>query len=217
MEIILLEKHSRLGNIGDTVEVKNGYARNFLIPTKKALRATSANKALFEARKQEIQKEFEDKKSDAEKIVNKINGKSLILVRQCSEDLRLYGSVNANDIVKTIKDQLSQELPKSSVNLINQIKYAGIYQVPVTIFADIQATVKLSIGRTETEAKNELKNETANKLKKEAEELEKAQPAPEGDTVSEEIAELEELEALGELDESASEEIELEKKEEPKK
>jgi len=207
MEIILLEKHIKLGNIGDTVEVKNGYARNFLIPTKKALRATSANKAIFELRKKEIQQEFETKKVDAEKIVKKIEGKHLILVRQCSEDLRLYGSVSANDIVKEIKEQLSQDLPKSSVNLIHQIKYAGIYQIPVTIFADIQATIKLSIARSEAEAKDELKNETANKLKKEAEALKNSQPV----TNSEEVEDLEELEILQKLDDD-SEDQNLEKK-----
>ncbi len=204
MEIILLEKHIKLGNIGDTVEVKNGYARNFLIPTKKALRATAANKAIFALKRKEIEKEFEAKKVEAEKIVKKIEGKNLILVRQCSEDLRLYGSVSANDIVKEIKEQLSQELPKSSVNLIHQIKYAGIYQIPVTIFADVQCNIKIAIARSETEAQDELKNETANKLKKEAEELKKAQEQ-QAPSEAEVMAE-EEREAIESLSENSSEE-----------
>lgn len=168
MEIILLEK-SRLGQIGDTATVKNGYARNFLIPNRKAVRATAENKKTFELQKASLQKEFDSKKAEAEKIKLKLNDKHLILVRQCGEDSRLYGSVNTNDILKAIKEQLGQDLPKSAITLVSQIKYTGVYNIPTTIFSDVQANLKLAIGRSEEEAKLEFQNESANKLKKEAE------------------------------------------------
>ncbi len=174
MEVILLEKHQKLGHIGNTVVVKNGYARNYLIPNKKAIRATAENKEFFELQKESIKEEFESKRKTAEVLAKKLEGKTLILVRACGEDSRLYGSVSANDLVKAVKDQHSQELPKSSVNLVEQIKYTGIYNITVSVFADITLSIKLSVGRSEEEAKEELKNESANKLKREAE-LAKAQ------------------------------------------
>lgn len=211
MEVILLEKHQKLGNIGTTVDVKNGYARNYLIPNKKAIRATAENKKFFELQKENIQKEFEDKRKKADALKKKLEGKTLILVRACGEDSRLYGSVSANDIVKAIKDQHSQELPKSSVNLIEQIKYTGIYNIPVSVFADITLNIKLSVGRTEEEAKEELKNESANKLKKEAEKLKAEAALPPANKKTEEAAE-EEIQALEEEVSDLASEIETPEK-----
>ena len=179
MEIILLERHQKLGSIGNIVNVKNGYARNYLIPTNKALRATPENKRFFEIQKDQIKKDFDTKKLQAESLRKKLEGKHIILVRASGEDSRLYGSVSANDILKAMKDQLSADLPKSSVTLIDQIKYTGIYKILVTIFADVQVLIKISVARTETEAEAEIKNESAKKLQQEAEELKaKEQLAP---------------------------------------
>ena len=175
MEVILIEKHPRLGNIGNVAVVKDGYARNFLIPTKKAIRATAENKKVFESQKAAIQKEFETKIGHAEKIKKSMEGKHIILVRQSGEDSRLYGSVSANDILKAINDQLHHDLPKSSVNLTQQIKYTGIYQIPVTIFADVQTEIKLAVARNESEALDDIKNEPAKKLQMEAEAFQQSQ------------------------------------------
>jgi len=201
MEVILLEKHQKLGDIGNIAVVKDGYARNFLIPTKKAIRATAENKKVFEVQKAAIQKEFDQKKAKAESAQKHLEGKSIILVRQSGEDSRLYGSVSANDIVKAIKEQLSHDLPKSSINLVQQIKYTGVYHVQVNIFADVRVEIKLAVARNEAEAEDELKNELANKLKKEAEAFEASHPVTEepadpfkDPTESETEAEIEEVE-----------------------
>lgn len=205
MEVILLEKHQKLGNIGNTVAVKNGYARNYLIPNKKAIRATAENKKFFEIQKESIQKEFESKRTQAEAIAKTLEGKTLTLVRACGEDSRLYGSVSANDLVKAIKDQHSQELQKSSITLIEQIKYTGIYNITANVFADITFTIKLSIGRSEEEAKEELKNESANKLKREAEKAKaEAELAP-ANIKTEEAAEEETKEIEEEISELSEE------------
>jgi len=167
MEVILIEKHPRLGDIGNIAVVKDGYARNYLIPNKKAIRATAENKKTFEMQKAILQKEFDNKRSHAEKIKHSIDGKHIILERQSGEDSRLYGSVSSNDIVKAIKAQLNQDLHKSSVNMIQQIKYTGVYNIQVNVFADVTAALKVAVARNEVEALDELKNESKKKLEQE--------------------------------------------------
>jgi large subunit ribosomal protein L9 len=157
MEVILIEKHSKLGEIGNIVNVKNGYARNYLIPTNKAIRATEENKKIYELRKVEIQKEFDSKKVAAEKIKQAVDTKHITLIEQAAEDERLYGSVNASHIAKAIKEQLGQEFHKSSIHLISQIKHLGVYEITINIFSDINATVKIIVARTTTEAEQALK------------------------------------------------------------
>ena len=168
MEVILIERHNKLGEIGTIVNVKNGYARNYLIPTNKAIRATEENQKIYELRKVEIQKEFDSKKADAEKVKKSLDSKHIVLIEQAAEDERLYGSVNANHIVKEIKEQLGQELHKSTVGLISQIKYLGVYEVAINVFADISAAVRIIVARTQAESEQTLKKlmEPAKKEKK---------------------------------------------------
>lgn len=151
MEVILLEKYRKLGNIGDVVDVKNGYARNYLIPQNKALRATNANKEVFEAKKAEIKKEFDTKVRAASSIQQALQNKHVLIIKQASEDDRLYGSVSSNEIVKAIKEQLSQDVLRSAVDMNIQIKYLGVYDVSLNLFADVSVIMKLIVARSKEE------------------------------------------------------------------
>ena len=151
MEIILLEKYRKLGSVGDVVEVKNGFARNYLIPQNKALRATKANKEMFEAKKSDIQKEFDQKVNVANTVREALQGKHIFVVKQASEDDRLYGSVNSAEIVTAIKNQLSQELHRSTVDMSTQIKYLGVYDITLNLFADVSLAIKLIVARSKEE------------------------------------------------------------------
>ena len=152
MEVILLERVENLGNVGEIVKVKDGYARNFLIPQGKVLRANNENKALFETKKAEIEKANSDKKAAAEKDAKKISDKFVVLIRQAGEDGRLYGSVAARDISDLIKE-LGVEVSKSQVSLAEPIKYLGVYPQKVSLHAEVPVTVNVNVARSESEAK----------------------------------------------------------------
>jgi large subunit ribosomal protein L9 len=152
MEVILLEKSARLGNLGDIVKVKNGFARNFLIPQKKAIRATKENKDAFESRKIEIQKEMDVKIAQANQQKLLIDGKNLILIRQASDEGRLYGSVNSTVIANAISEEFQVKLSKASIILDEQIKYIGSYPIKAYIYADVIALIKVIVARSAEEA-----------------------------------------------------------------
>lgn len=187
MEVILLDKYKKLGEIGDVVTVKGGFARNYLIPTKRAIFASEENKKLFELRKEEIKKEFSEKRSAAEKLLSSLDGKHIILVKQAGEDERLYGSVSASDIAKAIKEQLVQDIHKSSIKVITPIKSLGSHTVSINIFSDINAALRVIISRSHEEALQILKKEAEalkEAAKKAAQKLEEDAQAK--DIVSEE-------------------------------
>ena len=163
MQVILLEKHKKLGNVGDIANVKNGFARNFLIPNKKAIQATKENREIFKQRKEIIYKEIEKKKVHAEKINSKLENKWIYIVKQAGKDGRLYGSVNSLDIIQAIKEQLKQELQKNNVQLLMPIKYIGRHSVSINVFADISIKVNIVVSRTPEEAEIDLKNAIAGK------------------------------------------------------
>ena len=154
MQVILIEPVRNLGNVGDVVKVKNGYARNFLLPTKKALRSTKENVAYFESRKAEIQKENEKNKDTAEKIASAINGSFVALTRQAGEDGRLFGSVTSLDIAREISADGKNNVDRKQVILLTPIKYIGIYEIPVHLHADVTAKINVNIARSSTEAKD---------------------------------------------------------------
>lgn len=151
MEVILLERMGRLGSIGDVVNVKNGYARNFLIPLKKALRASDANKKLFEERRHIIEEQNATAKAAAEERAKAFAGMTLSLVRQASQEGKLYGSISVRDIADALKDA-GHDVPKSQIILANTIKAIGDYPVRITLHADVVANVTVSVTRSETEA-----------------------------------------------------------------
>jgi large subunit ribosomal protein L9 len=152
MRVILLENYKKLGKVGNVVNVRNGFARNYLLPNKMALQATAANLKVFDARKEIILQEFENKKAEADAIKAAIEGKYLHVIKQAGVDDRLYGSVTQNDIVKAIEQQLGKTLGKNRVILSEPIKYLGCHSMTINIFADAAARLNVVVARTEEEA-----------------------------------------------------------------
>src|SRR5512139_3931532 len=151
MEVILLERVEKLGQIGDIVTVKNGFARNYLLPNKKALRANEANKKVFEANRAKIEEDNASKRSDAEKASKGIDGKTVQLIRQASNTGQLYGSVSARDIVEAL-DAENAKVSKSQIVLNRPIKAIGMHEVKVALHPEVSVTVKVNVARSPEEA-----------------------------------------------------------------
>jgi large subunit ribosomal protein L9 len=151
MEVILLEKVGRFGKMGDVVKVKDGYARNFLIPRKKALRATKSNLDVFAQQKAELEALNAQKRATAEALLEKMVDVTVSLERQAGEDGRLYGSVSANDIAKLVSAKSGIAVEADSIVLNSKIKEIGMYQIEVMLHPEVKATVNLSIARSEAE------------------------------------------------------------------
>src|SRR3712207_866260 len=132
MEVILLERVEKLGGIGDVVKVKNGFARNYLLPNKKALRANDANRRLFEANRPRIEAENAERRANAEKSAKGVDGKTVQLIRQASNTGQLYGSVSARDIVEALEAE-GAKLSKSQIVLDRPIKGIGMHEVKVAL------------------------------------------------------------------------------------
>lgn len=151
MELILLERVEKLGAIGDVVKVKDGFARNFLLPRKKALRANEANRKLFEANRSKIEADNADRRVEAEKAAKDVDGKSVQLIRQASNTGQLYGSVSARDIVEALEAE-GAHVTKSQVTLSRPIKNIGVHEVRVVLHPEVDATVKVNVARSPEEA-----------------------------------------------------------------
>ena len=151
MEVILLERVEKLGAIGDVVKVKDGFARNFLLPRKKALRANEANRKLFETNRARIEEENASRRSDAEKGAKDVDGKTVKLIRQASNTGQLYGSVSARDIVEAL-DAVGAKVTKSQVVLDRPIKAIGVHEVKVALHPEVAVTVKVNVARSPEEA-----------------------------------------------------------------
>ena len=152
MKIILLEKVEKLGSLGDQVEVKNGYARNYLLPRGKALRATEENIKYFEEKASDLKKKNEKDVKEANKFLDKITGKTFVVIRQAGENGQLFGSVTTRDIANLLKDNGIDEIKKNQVSLIEPIKALGIVDVKVNLHAEVSTIIKINIARTEEEA-----------------------------------------------------------------
>ena len=151
MDVILLERVEKLGAIGDVVTVKNGFARNFLLPNKKALRANAANKKLFEANRAKIEADNADRRVEAEKSSKDVDGKTVVLIRQASNTGQLYGSVSARDIVEAL-DAEGAKVTKSQVVLGRPIKAIGMHEVKVALHPEVSVSVKVNVARSPEEA-----------------------------------------------------------------
>jgi large subunit ribosomal protein L9 len=151
MEIILLERVEKLGAIGDVVKVKDGFARNYLLPNKKALRANESNRKLFEASRERIEEENAEKRSDAEKAAKDVDGKSVQLIRQASNTGQLYGSVSARDIAEALEG-VGASVAKSQVVLDRPIKAIGVHEVKIALHPEVAVTVKVNVARSPEEA-----------------------------------------------------------------
>jgi large subunit ribosomal protein L9 len=156
MDVILLERVEKLGSIGDVVTVKNGFARNFLLPNKKALRANESNRKLFEANRAKIETDNANKRGDAEIASKDVDGKSVVLIRQASNVGALYGSVSARDIVEAL-DAEGAKVLKSQVILGKPIKNIGLHDVRVALHPEVNVTVKVNVARSPEEAELQAK------------------------------------------------------------
>ena len=151
MEVILLERVEKLGGIGDVVNVKNGFARNYLLPNKKALRANESNRKVFEANRAKIEADNAERRTDAEKAAKGVDGKTVKLIRQASNTGQLYGSVSARDIVEALEGE-GAKLTKSQVVLDRPIKNIGVHDVKVALHPEVAVTIKVNVARSPEEA-----------------------------------------------------------------
>ncbi|ULJ73947.1 50S ribosomal protein L9 [Rhizobium gallicum] len=159
MEVILLERISKLGQMGETVKVRDGFARNYLLPLGKALRANAANKARFESERATLEARNLERKSEAQKVADVLNGKSFIVVRSAGETGQLYGSVAARDVVEILAAE-GFNIGRNQVHLNTPIKAIGIHKVELQLHAEVEIHVNLNIARSADEAERQAKGET---------------------------------------------------------
>src|SRR5450755_1354966 len=151
MEVILLERIGKLGQMGDVVRVKDGFARNYLLPKGKALRASDANRSRFEGMKVDLEARNLEQRGEAEKIAERLNGQSFTVLRQAAEGGQLYGSVSPRDLVGLIIEK-GFTVERSQIVLNVPIKMIGIYKVPVSLHPEVEVTVSLTVARSADEA-----------------------------------------------------------------
>ncbi len=156
MEVILLEHIERLGKMGEKVNVKNGYARNYLLPQGKALRATEANLAVYEKQKAELEAHNQKLLENASKMAESLKGFSAVLIRQAAETGQLYGSVTIRDIAAAVKDA-GFAIERRQVFLDKTIKDLGVYQVKLNLHPEVSQTILINVARTDDEAKKQAK------------------------------------------------------------
>lgn len=151
MDIILLERVANLGAMGDVVTVKDGYARNFLLPQKKALRANDANRKVYEANRERLETENANRRGDAEKAGEKLAGAEIVLIRSSSNAGQLYGSVSVRDVVQGLEAG-GHKVDKRQVILGHPIKTLGIHDVTIALHPEVHVTVKANVARSDDEA-----------------------------------------------------------------
>jgi large subunit ribosomal protein L9 len=174
MEIILLERIENLGSIGDVVKVRDGYARNYLLPQKKALRANDANRQVFEANRERLEAENAERRSEAEKAGEKIDGVEIVLIRASSNAGQLYGSVNVRDIASALVEK-GHQVDKRQVVMGSPIKTIGMHDVTIALHPEVRVTVKANVARSDDEA--ELQSQGVDILAQQAEEAREASEA----------------------------------------
>ena len=154
MEVILLEHVEKLGRMGDKVNVKNGYARNYLLPQGKALRATDANMAYFEAQKAALEAHNKELFENASKLAESLNGFNAVLIRQAAETGQLYGSVSIRDIAAAMKEA-GKNIERRYISLERPIKDLGIYKVNINLHPEVSQEILVNVARTDDEAKKQ--------------------------------------------------------------
>lgn len=151
MDIILLERVAKLGHMGEEVTVKDGYARNFLLPQGKALRANKANRAIFEGQRAQLEARNEERRVDAAGVAEKLNGNTYVAVRSAGETGQLYGSVATRDIVATLAEN-GFTVGRSQVELRQPIKVIGMHDILIMLHPEVEATITMNVARSEDEA-----------------------------------------------------------------
>ncbi|WP_421852093.1 50S ribosomal protein L9 [Oricola sp.] len=158
MQVILLERIARLGQIGDEVTVKDGFARNYLLPTGRALRANAANRARFEAERAQIEARNAERKSAASEIAEGLDGKIIVVVRSAAETGQLYGSVSTRDIAEILTGE-GFDVSRNQVDLKNPIKAIGMHEVDIVLHPEVSSKVTLNIARSADEAERQASGE----------------------------------------------------------
>ena len=158
MDVILMERVGKLGHIGDTVRVKDGYARNFLLPRGKALRATEANKKKFEGRRADLEARNAELKRSANEVSDKLDGVSVVIVRQAGETGQLYGSVSARDIADALT-AAGHSVQRAHVAIQQPIKTLGLHRIPVHLHPEVEARVTVNVARSPEQAERQAKGE----------------------------------------------------------
>ncbi len=161
MEVILLERVAKLGRMGETVRVKNGYARNFLLPGGKALRATAANKAQFEEQRAQLETRNLESKGEASAIAESLNGQSFVIIRQAGETGHLYGSVSPRDIADAVTAG-GFSANRNQIVLGAPIKTIGLHPVPVHLHPEVAASITVNVARSAAEAERQAVGEEIN-------------------------------------------------------
>ena len=169
MEVILLERIASLGQMGDVVRVKDGYARNFLLPQGKALRASEASRKKFEAERVQLEARNLARKGEAEKVAQKLNGKSFVVVRQAGETGHLYGSVTARDLAEVI-EAAGFTVARSQVALHQPLKMIGMHEISILLHPEVDSKVTINVARSEDEATRQARGENVTVLNRDEEE-----------------------------------------------
>lgn len=162
MEVILLERIEKLGQMGDVVNVKPGYARNYLLPRKKALRASEASRAVFQEQRAQLEAENLQNRQEAERIAGDVNGRTIIIVRQASDSDQLYGSVTTRDIANGITES-GVTIDRRQVKLPNPIKTVGMHPVRIDLHPEVSSEIIANIARSEEEAEMQARGERINR------------------------------------------------------
>ncbi|MBL0933933.1 MAG: 50S ribosomal protein L9 [Rhizobiaceae bacterium] len=159
MQVILLERISKLGQMGETVKVKDGFARNFLLPQGKALRANEANKKKFEGQRSQLEARNLERKNEAQKIADQLDGKTFVVVRSAGETGQLYGSVSTRDISDIVTAE-GFSVGRNQVELNQPIKTIGLTNVAIALHPEVEVTITLNIARSADEAERQARGET---------------------------------------------------------
>lgn len=158
MDVILLERIAKLGQMGDEIRVRDGYARNFLLPQGKALRATEANRTRFEAERAQLEARNLERRSEAEAVAVKLDGQSFVVVRQAGETGQLYGSVSTRDLTE-ILDEAGFTVSRNQVELTQPIKTIGLHKVAIALHPDVESAITVNVARSEDEAERQARGE----------------------------------------------------------
>ncbi len=175
MQVILLQRIAKLGQMGDVVKVKDGYARNYLLPQKKAMRATEENRKHFESQRAQLEADNLAHKSEAEKVAEKLNGKTFVAIRQAGDTGQLYGSVSTRDIAEVVTAG-GFTIDRSQVVMEKPIKELGVHEVEVALHPEVSVNVKLNVARSDDEAERQARGENVTVVKTEALEIETFNP-----------------------------------------
>jgi len=159
MEIILLERVAKLGQMGDVVRVKDGFARNFLLPRGKALRATAANRTRFDEQRAQLEARNLTAKSDAQQVADKLDGFSVVLIRQAGEMGQLYGSVSTRDLADALSSA-GFSVARQQIVMNVPIKTIGLHTVPVHLHGEVEVTVTINVARSPEEAERQARGES---------------------------------------------------------